>query len=83
VVTPPSGNYWRFSKENFESARADGRVHFGNKGDSMPVIKRYLTEVQQGVVPRTWWSADEAGTNQSAKRDHLRKLLPDIEPFST
>ena len=83
VVTPPSGNYWRFSQENFEKARAEGRVHFGNKGDSMPVIKRYLTDVQQGVVPRTWWPADEAGTNQSAKRDHLRKLLPDIEPFST
>ena len=83
VVTPPSGNYWRFSRENFENARAEGRVHFGNKGDSMPVIKRYLTDVQQGVVPRTWWPADEAGTNQSAKRDHLRKLLPDIEPFST
>ncbi|MET3613546.1 adenine-specific DNA-methyltransferase [Rhizobium aquaticum] len=83
VVTPPSGNYWRFSKENFEAARAEGRVHFGNKGDSMPVIKRYLTEVQQGVVPRTWWAASDAGTNQSAKRDHLRKLLPEIEPFST
>jgi adenine-specific DNA-methyltransferase len=83
VVTPPSGNYWRFSRENFEIARSEGRVHFGNKGDSMPVIKRYLTEVQQGVVPRTWWPADDAGTNQSAKRDHLRKLLPDIEPFST
>ena len=83
VVTPPSGNYWRFSKENFEAARAEGRVHFGNKGDSMPVIKRYLTDVQQGVVPRTWWPAVDAGTNQSAKRDHLRKLLPEIEPFST
>ncbi len=83
VVTPPAGNYWRFSRENFETARAEGRVHFGAKGDSMPVIKRYLTEVQQGVVPRTFWPASEAGTNQSAKRDHLRKLLPDIEPFST
>lgn len=82
-VVPPSGNYWRFSRENFERARAEGRVHFGAKGDSMPVIKRYLTDVQQGVVPRTWWPADEAGTNQSAKRDHLRKLLPDIEPFQT
>lgn len=83
VVTPPAGNYWRFSRENFETARAEGRVHFGAKGDSMPVIKRYLTDVQQGVVPRTFWPASEAGTNQSAKRDHLRKLLPDIEPFST
>ncbi|MGM4990519.1 site-specific DNA-methyltransferase [Tardiphaga sp. 841_E9_N1_2] len=83
VVVPPAGNFWRFSKENFENARAEGRVHFGAKGDSMPVIKRYLDKVQQGVVPRTWWPAEEAGTNQSAKRDHLRKLFPDIEPFST
>lgn len=73
-VVPPKGNYWRFSKGNFERAKAEGRVHFGNKGDSMPVIKRYLTEVQQGVVPRTWWTAEEAGSNQDAKRDHLRKL---------
>jgi adenine-specific DNA-methyltransferase len=49
----------------------------------MPLIKRYLTEVQDGVVPRTWWPAEEAGSNQSAKRDHLRKLLPEIEPFAT
>jgi adenine-specific DNA-methyltransferase len=82
-VVPPKGNYWRFSRENFEKARAEGRVHFGVKGDSMPVIKRYITEVQQGVVPRTWWTAEEVGSNQDAKRDHLRKLLPEIEPFAT
>lgn len=83
VVTPPSGNFWRFSRESFEVALRNKKVWFGRAGDSMPVIKRFLTEVQDGVVPRTWWPAEEAGTNQSAKRDHLRKLLPDIEPFAT
>ncbi|QXW30917.1 site-specific DNA-methyltransferase [Aeromonas sanarellii] len=83
IVMPPKGNYWRFSKENFENARAEGRVYFGANGDGMPLIKRYLTDVKDGVVPRTWWPAEEAGSNQSAKRDHLRKLLPDIEPFAT
>jgi adenine-specific DNA-methyltransferase len=34
-------------------------------------------------VPKTWWPADEVGSNQEARRDHLRKLLPDIEPFQT
>jgi adenine-specific DNA-methyltransferase len=82
-VVPPMGNFWRFSKENFERARAEGRAYFGAKGDSMPLIKRYLTDVQQGVVPRTWWPASEVGSNQDAKRDHLRKLLPEIEPFAT
>ena len=83
TVVPPKGNYWRFSKENFEQARKEGRVYFGADGNRNPLIKRYLTDVKDGVVPRTWWTAEEAGSNQSAKRDHLRKLLPDIEPFST
>ncbi|NUN60617.1 MAG: site-specific DNA-methyltransferase [Burkholderiaceae bacterium] len=83
VVVPPSGNFWRFSKATLESAVAEGRAYFGKDGNRLPIIKRYLTEVQQGVVPRTWWTAEEAGTNQSAKRDHLRKLLPEIEPFGT
>jgi adenine-specific DNA-methyltransferase len=82
-VVPPSGNYWRFSPATLERARAEGRVWFGQDGDSLPVIKRYVHDVQEGVVPRTWWPAEEAGSNQSAKRDHLRKLLPDLEPFAT
>lgn len=82
-VVPPSGNFWRFSRATFDAAVADKRAYFGKDGNRLPVIKRYLTDVQQGVVPRTWWPAEEAGSNQSAKRDHLRKLLPEIEPFAT
>ena len=83
VVTPPSGNFWRFSKSTFEKARVENRVYFGKDGDRLPVIKKYLSEVQDGIVPKTWWPADEVGSNQEARRDHLRKLLPDIEPFAT
>jgi adenine-specific DNA-methyltransferase len=83
VVKPPKGNYWRFSPETLEKAKAEGRVHFGVDGDSLPVVKHYLSEVQEGVVPRTWWPASEVGSNQEAKRDHLRKMFPGIEPFAT
>lgn len=83
TVVPPRGRYWSFSQETLERAIAEGRAYFGVDGDRLPIIKRYLSEVRQGVAPRTWWTADEVGTNQSAKRDHLRKLLPDIEPFAT
>lgn len=83
VVTPPKGNFWRFSRDTFELARDEGRVWFGRKGDSLPVIKTYLAELKEGVVPRTWWPAAEVGSNQEARRDHLRRLLPDVEPFAT
>jgi adenine-specific DNA-methyltransferase len=83
VVVPPKGRYWAFAESTLKTARAEGRAYFGRDGDSLPIIKRYLSEVREGVAPRTWWTADEVGTNQGAKRDHLRKLLPDIEPFAT
>lgn len=83
VVTPPSGNFWRFAESTFKAALEDNRVYFGRKGDSLPVIKKYLSDIQQGIVPKTWWPSSEVGSNQEARRDHLRKLLPDIEPFST
>ena len=83
VVTPPPGRYWAFSQRTLELARAEGRAYFGVDGDRLPIIKRYISEVRDGVAPRTWWSADEVGTNQQAKRDHLNKLLVDVKPFET
>ncbi len=83
IVTPPSGNFWRFSESTFRQALAENRVYFGKKGDGLPIIKKYLRDIQQGIVPKTWWPASEVGSNQEARRDHLRKLLPDIEPFAT
>jgi adenine-specific DNA-methyltransferase len=89
-VTLPSGRtvtpkkrFWAFSEENLIMARLEGRAYFGKKGNSMPIIKRYLSQVREGVAPRTWWPSEEVGTNQSAKRDHLNKLLPALSAFDT
>ena len=83
TVTPPPGRYWAFAPDTLELARTEGRAYFGVDDDRLPIIKRYLSEVRDGVAPRTWWSADEVGTNQGAKSDHLNKLLVGIEPFGT
>ncbi|CAG0938804.1 DNA adenine methyltransferase YhdJ [Gammaproteobacteria bacterium] len=82
-VRPPLGNFWRFSHSSFQRALEEKRVYFGKDGDSLPIVKKYLSEVQDGLVPRTWWPSSEVNSNQGAKRDHLRKLLPDVEPFAT
>jgi adenine-specific DNA-methyltransferase len=82
-VVPPPGNYWRFSAETLKKAQVENRVYYGKDGARLPIIKSYLTEVQDGFVPKTWWPAEEVGSNQAAKRDHLRKLLAGVEPFGT
>jgi adenine-specific DNA-methyltransferase len=69
VLMPPSGTSWRFSKENFEALIKDNRIYFGISGNNVPRYKRFLSEVQDGLVPLTIWFKDEVGDNQEAKKE--------------
>jgi adenine-specific DNA-methyltransferase len=82
VVRPAPGMAWRFTQERFADMIAEGRIWFGAHGSNMPRIKRYLHEVQAGLVPTTWLPGDEVGTTDSAKKE-LRRLFPDLVPFET
>lgn len=66
---PSVGNYWRVKKAKFQELDADKRVWWGEHGDSMPRLKRFLTEVKQGLVPQTLWTFDEVGHTQEAKKE--------------
>jgi len=63
--------YWRFSKEKFEELDRDGRIWWGCKGNNVPRVKRFLSEVKQGVVPDTIWFHKEVGNTQEAKKELL------------
>jgi len=81
-VLPPSGRSWVFSKTRTEEMIADNRVYFGSGGDSVPSYKRFLSEVQDGVVPMSIWKYDEIGHSQSATQD-LKKLFDNKAVFSS
>lgn len=68
-VLPPSGTCWRFSKERFEELVSDNRVWFGSSGTSAPRFKRFLHEVQDGVISSSLWLREEVGDNLEAKRE--------------
>jgi adenine-specific DNA-methyltransferase len=82
VVRPSSGRCWLYTKSRYEELLADNRIWFGAKGSSKPQIKQFLSEVQNGVVPSTWWPFNEVGHNQEAKQE-IVDLFPDQEPFAT
>ena len=71
---PPKGTSWRISKETFDSLNFEGRIWWGMEGDSIPRIKKYLSEAKDGIVPSTFWSYKEAGHNAEAKTN-LREIL--------
>jgi adenine-specific DNA-methyltransferase len=68
---PPRGRYWVVNRERFKELDNDHRIWWGSKGDNMPAQKRFLSEVQQGMVPQTLWTYDEVGHTQEAKKELL------------
>jgi adenine-specific DNA-methyltransferase len=71
VDGPPPGNYWRVKESRFKEMDADGRIWWGEEGNNVPAIKRYLSEVKQGRTPQTLWFYNEVGHTQDAKKTLL------------
>jgi len=83
VIHPTKGRSWSVSKERFEELRKEKRIWFGEKGDNVPRLKRFRSEVQEGLVPVTIWLHGEVGHNQEAKQE-LKQLFHKSDlPFET
>ena len=68
-VMPAKGRCWIVTKEKYQELLNQERVWFGNNGSNVPALKRFLTEVQDGIVATTLWLRNEVGDNQEAKRE--------------
>lgn len=69
VDGPPPGRYWTISKERFEALDADNRIWWGKSGNNQPRLKRFISEVREGIVPQTIWTHDEVGHTQESKKE--------------
>ena len=74
VVNPSNGSCWRVSKKRFEELVADNRIYFGDEGNNVPRLKRFLSEIQDGMTPTTIWKYQEVGHNQEGRQE-LKKLF--------
>ena len=80
-LMPTNGRCWGASPKRFQELLADNRIWFGESGNNVPRIKRFLSEVQEGIVCMTVWLRTEVGDNQDAKREVSKFNADDI--FST
>ena len=78
---PPQGSCWRVSEETAREYLAENRIYFGKKGDGRPLLKRYLKNVQQGIVPLTIWHNDEVGSSTAGRRAILQIFHDYERPF--
>jgi len=81
AYNPPKGRCWMTNKETVERWINEGRVFFGQDKKGAPQLKRYLNEVQKGVVPTTFWSYEECGHNDEARRE-LKEIFSN-PPFDS
>lgn len=68
---PTVGAYWRVKREKFIEWDNDRRIWWGADGGNMPRLKRFLSDVKQGIVPQTLWTYQDVGHTQEAKKELL------------
>ena len=69
ICYPPEGYSWRLSQNRFQEYLKDNRIWFGPTGNNVPSIKRFLSEVKDGIVAQTLWTYQEVGHTQDAKKE--------------
>ena len=85
---PPRGRYWSISRGQLDELNADNRIWWGENGNNIPRLKRFLSEVKQGRTPQTFWPWKEVGHTQDAKKtllkyvpfEHTENVLNSVKP---
>jgi adenine-specific DNA-methyltransferase len=70
VIEPPAGRCWSLSKKAFFERLQNNRIWFGPDGNSVPSIKRFLTDLKfDGMAPTSIMSYKEVGHSQEGAKE--------------
>jgi adenine-specific DNA-methyltransferase len=82
-ILPPRGRCWGYSADRISELDAEGRIWWGRDGRNQPRLKRFISELDDGVVPTTLWLSEDVGHNQEAKAETAAVLQGVDELFAT
>ncbi len=78
---PPEGRCWSTIESEYSKLLEKGLIHFGKDGNGVPRIIRYLSDIK-GFVPWTWWTHEEVGHTDEAKKE-IQSILGKQTAFDT
>ncbi|WP_417867448.1 site-specific DNA-methyltransferase [Xanthomarina gelatinilytica] len=79
-LLPTNGRCWLYTKERYEEMVADNRIWFGKNGNNTPRVKKFFSEVKEGITPMTVWKHEDVGHSQDAAQK-LKKLFNNKQYF--
>jgi adenine-specific DNA-methyltransferase len=63
-------NAWKYSREKYEELLKENRFYWGKDGtQKQPRIKRFLSELGEGLVPVNLWKHSEVGTGEVGTKE--------------
>ena len=75
-------NSWKYNEEKFLDMLADNRFYWGKNNDQdFPRIKRFLSELSEGMVPVNLWKHSETGTTDEGTKEVLELIGKNIFTF--
>ncbi len=77
---PSSKGNWRFNEETIEELLANDEIYFGKGGDGRPKLKRFLSDVREGVPYGTIW--DDVPLGVAGSRE-IQVILGNLNIFDT
>jgi adenine-specific DNA-methyltransferase len=79
IVNPFTGSIiknkvkaWKYDKNTHQKHIEENCLWWGLKGEnSVPALKRFLSEVRDGMTPHNWWPHTEVGHTDEAKKEGI------------
>ncbi len=77
IINPNTGDViknskkaWKYEPDVHARHVLEKRLWWGAKGtNTVPALKLFLSEVRQGMTPHNWWSHEDAGHTDEAKKE--------------
>jgi adenine-specific DNA-methyltransferase len=70
VIDPPAGRCWSVSRNAFIERLNDNRIWFGSSGNSVPQMKRFLSELKyEGMAPQSIMFYKDVGHSQEGSKE--------------
>ena len=79
IINPNTGEIikntkkaWKYDRNTHQKHLDEDRIWWGKDGkNSTPALKLFLSEVRDGMTPHNWWSHEEVGHTDEAKKEMI------------